>query len=124
MDERIRGSYPGGPKRDREPGGDERPVRLRGVEEMESSRARRSLCRSRRSRRRRAWAGLAAVLAVAFAVGAALGLSSHETQETLTRREEASARQDLDISKEVNRTLLQLWKMEDLEAARNRGAIR
>lgn len=69
-------------------------------------------------------AGLALLLVVAFGVGTALGRSSHETQATLTAKETESRQRDVDISSEVNRTLLQLWKMEDVEAARSRGVIR
>lgn len=124
MSERIRGSYPGGPARDGSGGTDRPPVRVRRVRDFEDARALRSLASSRRDRRRRVVAGLALLLAVAFGVGTSLGRSSHETQATLTARETESRQRDVDISREVNRTLLQLWKMEDVEAARSRGVIR
>jgi hypothetical protein len=50
------------------------------------------------------------------------GVRSRRTQEELRADAEAGARKELDvsISKEVNRTLLELWKMENVEALRNR----
>ncbi len=44
--------------------------------------------------------------------------------EELNAAQATDKRRDVDISAEVNRTLLQLWKMEDVEAARNRGRTR
>lgn len=69
-------------------------------------------------------AGLLLIIALAFGIGAALGRASHATQEELTAAREAARARDQDISREVNRMLLELWKMEDVEASRNAGVIR
>jgi len=122
--DRIKGGFPGGPTR---PGDTEPPATrpVRSVEELEHAHGQRQQRGTKRRRRiRRAW-GTVAVLALGGAVGFALGVRSHQTQEELTAAAEkpASASQDSFISQEVNRTLLELWKMEDVEMQRNRGRI-
>lgn len=120
-DPRIKGSFLGGPSRPGEGGSPHtRPVQT--VEEIEHGLVRRRMYGVRSRRRSRSVWGMVAVVAVAGAVGYLLGLGSHRTQEELRSDAEAGARKELDlsISKEVNRTLLELWKMEDVEAMRNR----
>jgi hypothetical protein len=68
--------------------------------------------------------GLFLIVAAAFALGVGLGRASHTTAEELTADRNVARARDQDISREVNRTLLELWKMEDVEAARNRGQVR
>lgn len=124
MAERIEGNFPGGPTRG-DP--DERPrraPRLRRVEEIEDGVARRVLGGRRRRRGARIRAGVAIVFVLAFAVGVALGLRSHTTVEALTAEQQAARARDLGISTEVNRVLLELWKMEDIEHSRNTGRAR
>ena len=124
MDGRIEGSFPGGPRR-QDPG--EPPRRsppLRRVQEIEEGVSRRRLNSTRRKRSARTKAGWLLVLALAFGIGAALGRAGHATQEELTAAHEAARIRDQGISREVNRTLLELWKMEDVEAARNVGRTR
>jgi hypothetical protein len=94
---------------------------LRRVADIEESISRRRLHAARRRRSVRVRVGLAAVVALAFAIGAVLGRRSHTTAAELTEAREAARTRDLDISQEVNRTLLELWKMEDVEASRNAG---
>lgn len=122
-DGRIKGGFPGGPSR---PGdGDGEPTRrVPTVEEIEAGLSRRRLSASRRRRRARMLWGVLAAMGLAGAVGLGLGMLTRPTQENLTAAAENRNQQDNFISKEVNRTLLQLWKMEDIEAARNQGRTR
>lgn len=78
--------------------------------------------RARRSRR--VALGFIGATIVAASAGAYVGMSSHTTREALTEAQRAARQRDIDISSEINRTLLELWKMEDVEALRNRGRTR
>lgn len=124
MTERIEGSFPGGPTRRGPDEAPPPPLRIRRVSEIEARRSERVLGSARRKRRGRVAAGLVLAFGVAFALGLALGVASHTTPEELTAAREADRARDLKISGEVNRVLLELWKMEDLEHARNSGGIR
>jgi hypothetical protein len=124
MEERITGSWPGGPKREGDPRKRARPPRLRRVEDLEAGFAARLLRFRHRARSRRIALGLAFVLVFSGGIGWALGKVSHRTVEEVSAEYATARRRDLDISAEVNRTLLELWKMEDVQAARNFGRIR
>lgn len=124
MQGRIRGTFPGGPSRAAAPPQRSGPPRLRRVSDIEERMTRRTLARTKRRRSRRVAVGLLAAVVVAGVVGNRVGKSSHRTQEELIAAERESHRRDFDISSEVNRTLLQLWKMEDVEAIRNLGRSR
>jgi len=63
-------------------------------------------------------------MALAGGGGFLLGLSSHRTAEEMATELTVSQNLNQAISKEVNRTLLELWKMEDVEALRNNGRMR
>ena len=121
MEERIRGSFPGGPRRGAPAEVRTKAPRLRRVREIEAAVAKRGFDHMRRRRRRRVLVGFVFALTTAGGVGAAIGLRSHTTSEELVtagaRREAA----EMDISKDLNRTLLELWKMEDVEFMRNSG---
>lgn len=123
--DRIRGAFPGGPHRD--PSSVVPLARAPRIERVSDVEDRISKRRVERVRRRRAWRiGLALAVAVGLGaiIGAGIGIRSHTTQELLTAEQERSRQRDLDISEEVNRTLLELWKMEDVEALRNKGLTR
>ncbi|MDP2958356.1 MAG: chemotaxis protein CheW [Longimicrobiales bacterium] len=124
VEERITGSYPGGPRRDGDPGKPARAPRLERAEDIEARFAARSLRHRHRARSRRIAVGFWLSLALAGTLGWFLGKGSHRTVEELNATQAANKRRDVDISAEVNRTLLELWKMEDVEAARNRGRTR
>lgn len=98
--------------------------RLRRVEEIEESLSRRQRYRTRRTRRNRILKATFIVAALSFLAGTALGSAGSATQEQLTQAAISARERDNFISSEVNRTLLQLWKMEDLEALRGSGRIR
>jgi hypothetical protein len=124
MDERIRGSFPGGPKHSQPQAARTRAPRVESVEEIETRRARRTLDRQSKHRRFRVLGGFVFASLAAGAVGALVGLESHHTPEEMSATQNASHGRDLDISWQVNRTLLQLWKMEDVQAAVNHGLSR
>lgn len=124
MNDSIGGSFPGGPRR---AGSEEvRPHRpdLRRVSQMEVGSARRRVARARRRRALRIVFGFAVVAGFAGSAGVWIGLAAHTTPQEMTAEKNILRDQDRFISREVNRTLLQLWKMEDIEDARNSGKIR
>lgn len=124
MSEPIRGSYPGGPRRGTGPESDRLARRIEPVSALEERLSRRKLDRTRRRRARRLLLGFLGAMIVSGAVGVFVGLDSHATQAELTEAQRVVRERDVDISREVNRTLLQLWKMEEIEALRGRGGIR
>jgi fibrillarin-like rRNA methylase len=91
---------------------------------MERRVSRRKLERSRARRARRVVLGFFVATVLAGSLGAYVGFASHTTPEELSDAQQAARKRDIDISSEVNRTLLELWKMEDVEALRNKGRIR
>lgn len=122
MDRHIQGVFPGGPRRDAGAGGRAGPVRR-----MEDLAAGAVALHRRRgaARRRRRWTvGSLVAVSVAGIAGYVLGRESRATAEQLTRQGETQATLDRFISREVNRTLLELWRMEDVERIRAPGAIR
>jgi len=114
---RIRGSYPGGPKREGAPDADAvgSAARLDRIEDVEERLGRRSRAREQRRRARRIWSGLVMAVALAAGTGLYLGLRSHRTSEQLTDDRNDVRERDLDITRETNRVLLELWRMEDVE---------
>ncbi len=121
MEGRIRGSFPGGPSREGPSEERKRPPQLQRVEDIEAALARRHVRRSHEARRKRVIVGLVFSTVAAGGLGLVLGLRSRTTAEELTQVYEATNRpEDVEISKEVNRALLELWKMEDVEFNRNR----
>lgn len=124
MAERITGSFPGGPTRKDTSPQREGPPRTARVEELEAARATRAVHIRQRARRRRVVWGFVLSLLIAGGVGLALGLGSHTTAEDISAQAQQTRAKDLDISKEVNRTLLELWRMEEVEAQRGQGRIR
>lgn len=124
MTERIHGSFPGGPRRAQYAQPLDRTPRLERVAHLEDRVSRGRRARDQKRRLHRITLGFLLAMAAAGAIGGAVGFASHTTPEELTAEQEALGRQDQFISKEVNRTLLELWKMEDVEALRNKGLTR
>lgn len=119
MDGRIPRSFPGGPTREGSSEGRERATRLHRVGDVEARKASRSLAGKRRRRRRRAVIGIVVSVLVSGGVGVALGLHNRTTAEDfIAEQEEAARPRDVDITREVNRTLLELWRMEEAEVLR------
>ncbi len=122
MEGRIRGSWPGGPRRDGEPQERTRPPQLQRVEEIEARSASRLLRVRRGARTKRLVLGVAFFSVIALAFGWVLGLRSHTTLEEMqSAQSQQRAARDADMTSEINRVMLELWKMEDVEYARNRG---
>jgi hypothetical protein len=113
----IRGSYPGGPRREGaegEPAAASPRPRLRRVEEIEARLGRASRAREQRRRARRVWSGLVVAVAISGVVGLFLGYRSHRSSEELTAERNAPRPAGaFDPSFETNRVLLELWQMED-----------
>ena len=122
---RIRGSYPGGPRRAGSDGSGEAPrsARLESAEEIDARHGRAALERRKRRRERRALFILAAAVLSAGGAGLYLGFRSHRSSEQLTDEREAERSGSLNdqITQETNRMLMELWRMEDVEFQRNRG---
>ena len=115
---RIRGRYPGGPQRegasDAEGGAGAAP-HLHTVGELEAGRGRKSRAREQRRRARRVWSGLILAITASAGVGLFLGLRSHRTSEQITDERNDTREQQQELSRETNRVLLELWRMEDVE---------
>jgi hypothetical protein len=115
---RIRGRYPGGPSREggeSGDGGDKPAPRLDRVEEMEAHVGRRSRARAQRRRSRRLLSGMVVAVALSAGFGVYLGLRAHRTSEQLTEERNDTRELQQDITRETNRVLLELWRMEDVE---------
>lgn len=115
--DRISGSYPGGPKKrdpDDEPS---EPPSFETVESVEERMRRGTAARGRVRRRRRLRIGLLVAVVVSGLGGLVVGYLSHRTTEDLTREREEERMRSFDPSSEVNRMLIELWKMEDVERA-------
>lgn len=121
MDERITGSFPGGPSRQGEEDARRRAPHLPSVEEIEEARSRRTLRRARDRRGQWRMTVILVGMALGFGAGAALGLATHRTPAEITSALEAERARDQQVSQEVNRVLLELWKMEDAETIRGRS---
>ncbi len=118
MADRIRGSFPGGPSRTGPSARSDHPPRTHRMDDLERADAERRFRATRAGRRRKRLVGLLVSLLVAGAVGWGLGLGAHQSAEEITESAREQEVQDLDISREVNRTLLELWRMEEIEAQR------
>jgi hypothetical protein len=94
------------------------------VTEFEHRVSRRKLRRTRERRARRVVVGLVLATLLAGSAGAYVGWASHTTPQEVTAAQDAARDRKDEISSEVNRTLLELWKMEDVEALRNKGRTR
>ncbi len=120
MEGRIKGSWPGGPRREGDTHSRAHTPHLQRVQEIEARIASRSFRVTRQARTRRAILGMVFSAGLALALGWVVGVRSHATAEELTVAQEARRATDVDISSEINRALLELWKMEDVEYQRNR----
>jgi len=124
MSEPIRGRYPGGPRRPRDGEASRPPTRVPTVAEIETGIRRRTRAAERRARRRRIWIGFLVSLILAGSVGFGVGRAVHEPTAEVALPDGARRGVDKEISTQVNRTLLELWKMEDVEYARGKNPER
>lgn len=116
----LDGRYPGGPRRPgREAeGGPRHDPDLSTAEEIENRSARRQMRSARRRRRRRSLIGFVLAFLVAGTAGFWLGWRSHRTSEEIAREVEERPDPEIDLTRERDAILQQLWLMEDLERAR------
>ena len=121
MSARIGGIFPGGPHRVGDGGTVRRIPRVADTAAAADSRRQ---VRARRRRRRLAILGGLAVLAAAGAVGVLAGRGLGADPPERAAQDDAAAALDRAISREVNRTLLELWKMEDAERIGVPGRLR
>mgnify|MGYP003985502273 FL=1 len=128
MDEKLRGSFPGGSSKTRPVAERTTAPRLSRVEDLERRSAVRQQGRTRARRKKRFVLGLVVSLIAAGGTGLYFGKRSHVTLEEIRAEQETvtggaqGGGGDTDmsfLSGEVNRTLLELWKMEDIEYMRN-----
>jgi hypothetical protein len=124
MVERITGSFPGGPTRKDTTPQRSGPVRAAPLRTREDRRAAHTVDRSRLLRRRRVVGGFVLSLLLAGGLGLSLGLLSHTTVAEASGAARQQQSRDLDISQEVNRALLELWRMEEVEGRRGAGGLR
>lgn len=121
MEGSIKGNWPGGPKRSGSAPERTRPPQLQRVEEIEARIAARSMRLKRGRKKKRLTLALAFSVVVAGIFGWALGLRSHTTLQEINVGRQAQQQRDSDISSEINRVMLELWRMEEVEFSRNRS---
>ncbi len=101
-----------------------RRPRLDSVQELEERIAETRLARAHTRRARRFRLCFACATILAGILGYSLGFASRRTSAESPHTNQAMHRRQFDLSKEVNRTLLELWKMEDFESVRDEGRTR
>ena len=114
----ISGSYPGGPRRGADAVGEKRaeaPPRVERLEQREERLHRASRGRNRRLRYLRVWSRLVLALALSAGFGLYFGYRTHLRSEDITAARNAARQRPVDASSEINRVMLELWKMEDVE---------
>ncbi len=124
MSERIRGQFPGGPRRPQEGGTSRPPTHIPTVDEIEGAIARQTRTEEHRRRRRRVAMGFVSSLIVAGGIGFGVGRAVRKPAPEMALPERSRSGLDKEISTQVNRTLLELWRMEDVEYARGRNPKR
>ncbi len=119
MSDQIRGKWPGGPSGVGQAKSLGRTPRIESVGDLADRGAERSVNRKRRNRGRRVVGGFAVSFVIAGALGWAIGKGSHSTAVEIVAAEQERISPSFDLSSEINRTLLELWRMEDVEYMRN-----
>lgn len=113
------GMYPGGPRGSEQGEGHQSPPRLTLVRDLEEHIASQAIKLRRKTRRRRlVWAAVMGI-AVAGGVGLALGYSAHPSPEEVVQESETERSPKSLTSEDLDRALMELWRMEDVEYARN-----
>lgn len=118
--DRITGSYPGGPRRrGEEPDAEDRPhPKLERAQAIDMRAQERQRIAARQRRRRRVLSGFAIALVLAGGAGFWVGLQADRTSEEIAAEQSRRGSEELDLTRERNIILQQLWLMEDLERAR------
>ena len=124
MEGRISGSFPGGPRKQVAAAERTEAPRLSRVEDLVARFTGQHLRRAQDRRRRRLLYGVLASVAISGATGVYLGLrnrtSLEEARAQMAAQQAAETGGDTgELSSEVNRAMLELWKMEEVEYMRN-----
>lgn len=125
MDGKIRGSFPGGPRKKVPASERTSAPRLERVEDIEERRAQSRVRRERSRRGKRTLYVFLGSVVVSGGVGVYLGSQNATSLDEIraSQQEEVgaddAAAEMTEISAEINRVLLELWKMEDVEQLRN-----
>lgn len=123
MEARMRGTFPGGPRKSVAAAERTAPARLGRVQQIEEQAARRYTRRGSRQRRKRLLYGFLSAVVVSGGVGMYMGLQSHTTLEEVRANEAAAAAGPAgsgELSSVLNKAMMELWKVEDVECQRNR----
>ncbi len=119
MNDRFRGRYPGGPSRLGEGEEPDAPrTYLPTVEEIEVGMRRATRVSERRRRRRRVWVGFFGALVVAGAIGFGVGRAVRPPTSRDMLPPTASNGLNKELAEQVNRVLVEEWRMEDVQYAR------
>lgn len=122
--DRISGAYPGGPTRREQFGqaeSNDPPRELRSGEDRERRADRRAENDRLRSRKIRTVLGVGAALLFSGATGIFWGLRTARASEELLENAQVRANgPEVDISREMDRLINELWKMEELDRAPRR----
>ena len=124
MEGKISGSFPGGPRKRVAAAERTSAPRLRRVEDIEELAVGQHIRRTRDRRRKRVFYAVLVSVAISGATGWYLGIQNQSSLEEVraqmaAQRATESGGDMGDLSSEVNRVMLELWKMEDVEYARN-----
>lgn len=120
-DERVRGVFPGGPSGLGARATRRAIRRIRSMDEVQRNAVR---AWSRTAHRRRWVRGfwvVAALAVLAVALGSGLGFLSHRPPTHAFSPAQVQTEAERFVQREVNRMLLELWRMEGMEGARGRG---
>ena len=122
MEARMRGTFPGGPRKSVVATERNAPTRLASVQQIEEQAARSYTRRGSGKRRKRLFFGFLSAVVVSGALGLYMGLQSHTTLEEVRAAEAAAAKRPAagEFSNELNKAMAEHWRMEDVEFQRNR----
>ena len=124
MEAGMLGSFPGGPRKSVTAAKRTAPARLASVQQIEEGAASRFSQRGSRRRHKRLLYGFLSAVVVSGGLGVYTGLQSHTTLEEVRAAEAAAAARGRagteDLSNDLNKAMMELWKMEDVEYRRNR----
>lgn len=116
----VTGAYPGGPAHHQQRDGAAPPTdKLRDGESLEARRESQITKLRKERRHRRTMIGLVVSLIAAVGAGAYYGIRSNRAAEALAR-EEMTQQGEVDLNKQTDRILNELWRMEDVERGANR----
>ena len=113
----IQGMFPGGPRREDDASEPHGP--LRSGEDVEARITDRTLDAKASRKRRSMFIALGASVVLALTTGLYFGIQARVTAEELAEQERAKAEAS-QFDAETKKVMDELWKMEKVEAARNR----